>query len=291
MISLDVIVPIYNGAEFIEDFLYGYINALEKIINPINLIIVDNGSSDNTREVFENFAAGSISYSYYVYSEKIGSYAARNYGLQKAQSTWILFTDIDCIFHPEFFSTLFKMELRENEFYGGNVKILVKDKKNPWELLDSKVHIRNESFIFATACLFAKREVFRHVGPFIETISGGDHEWAMRAKSKVFIPVYESNMILYHPPRSDYKSFKKKYLRIASGDALNRLKKSELSYFFGFLKFILKIPMLPQNILKLSGVRFYAYLKFRLLFVKIRFLQIYVYSLVLFSNSSVEKNR
>ena len=275
--KLDIIVPVFNGDKYIDTFFYSFITARKGIEYSINLIIVDNGSKDNTQYKIQKFCHKHPEIKYYFFDEKIGSYAARNYGLQKASSELILFTDIDCEFSSSFFANLFNVRFSNDSFYGGKVEIRVENNKNPWEIIDSGSHMKNQELLFATANMFVKRAVYDVVGNFSETISGGDHAWSKKAKLKGLKPIYVEDVIVLHPPRKNYSEFKQKYLRIAHGDAINRYRIGYFSYMLGLTRFLVKLLLLPRSTKKIDGIGFKRYMLFRLCFIKLRINQIIVY--------------
>ena len=85
---ISVIVPAYNAERYLAD-------ALESIINqnyiPIEIIVVDDGSTDRTAEVAAEFHTGIE----YVYQKNCGPPAARNLGLRISQGELITFLDSD----------------------------------------------------------------------------------------------------------------------------------------------------------------------------------------------------
>jgi len=84
---VSAIIPVYNGEAFLAE-------ACESIrqqrYNPLEIIIVDDGSTDNTRKV----AAG-LGDVHYVYEPNCGLPAARNRGLSEARGDVIAFLDVD----------------------------------------------------------------------------------------------------------------------------------------------------------------------------------------------------
>ena len=68
------------------------------------LIVVDNGSSDNTAEIVSEFASKADFPVRYVYEERRGLSNARNSGVKAARGEIIAFTDDDCIVASNFLS-------------------------------------------------------------------------------------------------------------------------------------------------------------------------------------------
>ena len=86
-----VIIPTYNRS----DKIFNLLKSLEKqIFKDFEIIIVDDGSVDNTKEIVHSFQ--SILDIKYFYIENWGGPAKpRNIGLQNSSSSWIIFIDSD----------------------------------------------------------------------------------------------------------------------------------------------------------------------------------------------------
>jgi len=88
--EVSVIIPAYNGARYICE-------AIESVLNQtyrhFEIIVIDDGSTDNTREVLEPYIKNSSIR--YFYQDNAGPGAARNYGIKYAQGSYICFCDQD----------------------------------------------------------------------------------------------------------------------------------------------------------------------------------------------------
>jgi teichuronic acid biosynthesis glycosyltransferase TuaG len=93
----------YNSALYIEESIK---SVLSQSFTDWELIIVDDGSSDNTRETIERFS-NSISKVKYYYQENQGQAKARNTGLNLAKGELIAFLDSDDLWNQECLSILF----------------------------------------------------------------------------------------------------------------------------------------------------------------------------------------
>ncbi|WP_273130515.1 glycosyltransferase [Bacillus weihaiensis] len=89
--SLSIIIPIYNTGEYLEDCLD---SLLQQDNNDFEIILVDDGSTDNSWSIIEGYIQ---EYSYIsVYrQENKGLSSARNLGLKKAKGRYIWFFDSD----------------------------------------------------------------------------------------------------------------------------------------------------------------------------------------------------
>jgi len=91
--ELSVIVCSYNGARTLEACL----DALDRqnVRSMIEVIVVDDGSSDRTSEIAERSGVCAISF-----EQNRGLSAARNAGLERAVAPLVAFTDDDCVPDP-----------------------------------------------------------------------------------------------------------------------------------------------------------------------------------------------
>ena len=291
MADLDIIVPVYNGGRFITSFIRCFLIAQNRTKKLIRLILVDNGSVDDTRELILEHAKKNHRINYYSFDQKVGSYAARNFGVKKSDSNLILFTDIDCEIEPNFFNEVFALKIRDDSFYGGRIRIRICDRSNPWEILDSGSAMQNQRLIFATACLLMSRKVFDSVGFFLETTSGGDFEWNAIAKKTGFSPIYTPQLLIQHPSRKSFTEFKTKYTRIAYGVATTRFGKGMIPFILGLLLFLCKIVLLPKCRNNFKAVRLGRYVAFRTKFIWLRIVQTFIYVTAPFMVKKIERFR
>lgn len=89
--KLSVIIPAHNAGKFLERCVNSIV--LEKHQLNMEVLIIENGSSDNTAEVARTLEE-KYDYVHLVYSET-GVSNARNTGINKASGDWIFFLDAD----------------------------------------------------------------------------------------------------------------------------------------------------------------------------------------------------
>jgi glycosyltransferase involved in cell wall biosynthesis len=90
-----VIIVTYNYGHFLGEAIQ---SVLDQTFQDWETIVVDDGSTDNTKEVVAAFADPRI---HYVYQENRGNPAARNTALKRAAGEYIAFLDADDIWFPE----------------------------------------------------------------------------------------------------------------------------------------------------------------------------------------------
>lgn len=96
--KVTIIVPVYNSAEYLHES----IGALKKqTYNEIEIILVENGSTDNSLDVCNGFAEKDKRITVIHTDENIGTGAARNLGLESATGEYIAFLDADDRYEPQ----------------------------------------------------------------------------------------------------------------------------------------------------------------------------------------------
>ena len=105
MSTVSVIIPLYNGEEWIEKCVSSVIN---QTYNDIEIIIVDDCSTDDSPLIVRSFKDSRIKF--IQNNKNRGVPATRNTGIKKAEGRFIGFLDQDDYWHQE------KLELHVNEF-------------------------------------------------------------------------------------------------------------------------------------------------------------------------------
>ena len=94
MKNLSIVIPAYNEGKRIEKTL----TSLNKFFPDSEIIVVSNGSTDNTNELLENWKGKNKNFSYFVYNDKLGKGGAILKGLEAAKSEITGFLDADDAF-------------------------------------------------------------------------------------------------------------------------------------------------------------------------------------------------
>lgn len=95
--ELSIIIPAYNSGDYIEDAIKSC--PLDRV-NSVEVIVVDDGSTDNTSNIVARICENFKAIKYYKIENHGLSYA-RNYGMEKALGEYILFLDSDDILYPD----------------------------------------------------------------------------------------------------------------------------------------------------------------------------------------------
>jgi len=111
MSKVSVIIPAYNQAHYLADSIRSVLDQTEQ---DFELIVVDDGSTDNTAEVALGFQDDRLRY---IHQKNQGLSAARNTGINHAGSPYLTFLDSDDLFLPEKLTILLH-ELENNPSLG-----------------------------------------------------------------------------------------------------------------------------------------------------------------------------
>ena len=91
---ISCIIPIFNGERFLGEALE---SVLAQTYQPVEIIVVDDGSTDGTAEVARRYGERV----HYLWQPNAGQTAARNMGLSEAKGEFIAFLDGDDLWHRE----------------------------------------------------------------------------------------------------------------------------------------------------------------------------------------------
>jgi glycosyltransferase involved in cell wall biosynthesis len=199
MPRVSVIVPVYNGEGTIEECVES-IFALSFPRDEIELLLIDNDSSDGTAAILDRFRGDAKILS----EKKRGPSAARNRGLANASGDIIAFTDADCTVHREWLTHLIEPLTEERAGISGGT-ILSKRPCNDVEEFGERIHdhrlaIEYDSPPYAITMNWASpRAVLEEVGWFDEELLRcEDCDLSYRILAAGYRIAYAPDAIIYH---------------------------------------------------------------------------------------------
>lgn len=105
-----VVITTYNRAKFVQKAID---SVLSQSYQNFELFVIDDGSTDETREIISDKYAGNLTY---IWQENQGESIARNVGISKSSGKYLAFLDSDDKWHPEKLSVLVpKLEQRREK--------------------------------------------------------------------------------------------------------------------------------------------------------------------------------
>ena len=102
MPEISVIVPVYNTGDLLPRMID---SVLAQSCGDFELILVNDGSSDNSAEICDRYAEGDSRVRVF-HSSNHGASAARNRGIRMATGQWITFIDSDDYALPEYLNSM-----------------------------------------------------------------------------------------------------------------------------------------------------------------------------------------
>lgn len=157
---IDVILPVYNGESTIHKCLQSVLSQRGNLINRI--IVIDDGSSDNTVEIVNSFSNPII---YLVSTPNMGVSNARNLGLSFSSSPWVAFIDSDDSWHPNKLLYQFKAARNLNiEFVCCSV-----DERSFSKSFYFDSSILSRSNFIATSSVLLSKSLLNKFSPFFDS--------------------------------------------------------------------------------------------------------------------------
>ncbi len=206
--DISVIIPTYNRYEVLQRALR---SVYAQSYPPKEVIVVDDGSNDQTSEIQEEFP--SIKY---IYQHNGGVSSARNTGIEQSSCEWLTFLDSDDIWHRE--------KLREQvKFHQANKNIYISYTDEKWIRNDKIVNLpkkyaKHGGMIFQKClshCIIAPSSVIIHrsvlddVGLFDESLEVcEDYDLWLRIASMYEIGLLDKKLITKYGGGEDQLSMK-----------------------------------------------------------------------------------
>jgi len=107
-VKLSVVIPVYNNEEF---FSYCMDSVLASDMDGLEVIVVDDGSSDNTPAVADWYRDNYPGTVTVIHTPNQGAAEARNVGIRAAHGNYITFTDSDDVVSSSMFGELYRNAL------------------------------------------------------------------------------------------------------------------------------------------------------------------------------------
>lgn len=185
---VSIIIPVFNYGRFLAEALD---SVMAQSYRPIEVIVVDDGSTDNTKEIAHSFPEVQ-----YYYQKNQGEAVARNTGIAKARGKFIAFLDADDTWLPD----KLKIQIQYLEKHSGLGCTLCKIQNfiEPGVNLDPKtVSSLLESDQIGIATIVTKKDVFAQVGGFDSRYQvGTDFDWFVRARDAGITTVILPDILL-----------------------------------------------------------------------------------------------
>ena len=170
---ISVIVPCYNHAQYLDDALH---SVFMQSISNWECIIIDDGSTDKTKEVSNAWTHKDSRFKYY-HIENSGVSKARNYGIGIAEGEFILPLDADDKISEDYMSLALE-EFDKNE----KIKVVYSqaekfgDENGFWQLKEfSHFNLAVGNIIFCSA--FFRKSDWENIGGYDANMKQGLEDW------------------------------------------------------------------------------------------------------------------
>ena len=185
--TVSVIIPTYNRAHILGRAIQ---SVLDQTYQDFEIIVVDDGSTDNTDEVINNFNDKRIIY--HLCGKNRGVAAARNIGIKLSRAEYIAFQDSDDVWHLDKLEKTMKIIKKiENIDFIFSCGRIIKDGEiigytgnNSWINESPKKELLSKLFMsnfIPTQGAVVKKDKITQVGGFDESFpSASDHELWLR---------------------------------------------------------------------------------------------------------------
>lgn len=251
---ITVLLTTYNSGELIKDSIKSILNQTFK---DFELLVIDDGSNDETEKVVSSFVDHRIRYEKIAH---VGRSKALNYGLKICKYEWIALIDADDIAHPKRLELQFSEKLKKNSIaiiscvYFLNEKILFKIDVSDLEFpKDLVLHQK-----FPNSVLFNKYFILENGGYNEKLLVAEDYELWLRIMDKAnFIIIKDvlmfcrnssnslsrenitiTNSTIYNIQESYYKNLESKF---------GIKNKKEQNFYNGWREFFFGSPKLARK--------------------------------------------
>ncbi len=212
---ISIIVPAYNRADEIEEFLSSFERQTAK---NFEVIVVDDGSTDDTKEVVELHKLNFVFH--YLFQQNKGPGAARNLGMKNANGDIFVFIDSDCTVPENYIENLTR-NLKNDDFdaFGGPDTC-----HKSFSPFLKAINYSMTSFIGTGGTrgsegkqlakyyprsfnMGIKREVYEKIGGMNSLRHGQDMDFSNRIYNAGFKVKFLSDVPVYHKRRTNLKKF------------------------------------------------------------------------------------
>jgi glycosyltransferase involved in cell wall biosynthesis len=206
-----IIIPTYNRANVIENTIQSVLN---QTFQNFELIIVDDGSTDNTEKVVKPFLSEKIRY-FKIQNSERGF--ARNFGAKNANGQWLYFLDSDDQLYPNHLITASEIISKYPiKIFHLAYEVLLNNK-----VIEKKVNIKPNSIIYGNSysChgIFIEKCFFQNFYFNEYRIIAGLEDWELwlRISTQIEIKHFPiiTSAIIQHPNRSVMQVDKDKWIK------------------------------------------------------------------------------
>lgn len=191
-ILLSIIIPAYNASIFLRETVDSIIKEIGDS-KQVELIIVNDGSTDNTEQIIEQIEIENNNVIINHYSKKNGGLSdARNFGISKALGKYIWCFDSDDIIEKgsilkittkleEYDIDLLSFEMREKYYDSGKIEITNKENKPTGIILNGLEYLSNYDIDYSACTFIVRKNILLNNNIFfLKGVLSEDYEFPLR---------------------------------------------------------------------------------------------------------------
>jgi len=217
--KISLIIPTYNRQNHLQ-------NAIESVLlqscKVDEIIVIDDGSTDNTKELVKNYDIR------YIFQKNQGVSKARNVGIKLAQNEWICFLDSDDIWEKD------KIK-KQVEFHKKNPNVLFSNTDELWifngKIIKQKKHQQKpqgvcfeqnlSNTLIGASTVMIHKDIFDNIGLFDESmVACEDYDLWLRILTQYELGLIDEKLIQKKAGHENQLSFTTKLMDIYRIEAL-----------------------------------------------------------------------
>ena len=264
--KISIVIPTYNQAEYLQEAIESVFSQTYK---NTEIIIIDDGSTDNTLKVVNSFNDNKI---IFIQQRNKGASSARNTGIKEANGEYIAFLDSDDLWLKDKLRKQIDF-MRENQKVGllgtGCFQVIDTNKMIYKKIFPHKNEILQKDLIkynpFIQSSVMVRKNVFNDIGLYDEKFKESeDYDLWLRIAQKYKIANLKQALVTKKYSKaglSKNKDSKQLYFALkARKNAISR-KQYPKSYYIYILKswIFMKMPFFIRRIVRkrLLNKKFY----------------------------------
>ncbi len=209
---VSIIIPVFNGERFLPEAVQ---SVLDQRYSPVEIIIVDDGSTDGTASVARSFPETVR----YLHQTNQGPAAARNRGIEYAQGSLLAFADADDLWPADKLALQLPFLIKDPaiEIVMGRIQQVLLSRTVAGQTQTEE--FGEPAFSVNLGSAVIRKSVFERVGLFDETMRySEDVDWFMRVREA------GAAIVTIDPVTLFYRQHQENMTRGKSTSELNVLK-------------------------------------------------------------------